>query len=284
MPLNFALLVQFLLQERALKILEMQVDPKKLRIDIKAGTDGFWGWLLRAMGVDTKSGYAVDVTGCRRTGNGPVNLSRTFAPLYNLSSAVYFLVKPIGSLIAGAFFSLATLGWLFAALTQRQGPDFISLAFIGIFGTIAFACMWKFFVGDRTAVLGVITNAGTIVSIKLKVKTTDFRDLQQAIAIIETVVSRANGGSIATGGIAGSNSASHSQKNEELDDLEDAEDELEEMEEADDEPAPVVQRRQEAEAKRVIQCPHCDAKLRLNTSILGNRIRCPACQEPFVAK
>lgn len=278
MVLNFALLLQFMLQERSLKILELKVDPKQLKIDIKAGTDGFWGWFMRTCGLDTKSGYAVDSTGCRRTTNGFVNVSRTYAPLYNLSAAVYFLVKPIGALIAGLFFSITTMINLFTALSDRQGPSTVGLMMAALFGIITVVCLAKFFLGERTAVIGVMTNAGTIVSIKLKVKAPDFRTFQQAIAIIETVVARANGGSGST-----SSTWSESEGGQEaLDELEDADDQLEEFDESPQKK--LAPARGLADEKRVILCPHCDAKLRLNSSIIGSRIRCPSCQEPFVAK
>jgi predicted Zn finger-like uncharacterized protein len=133
--------------------------------------------------------------------------------------------------------------------------------------------------------LGVMTNAGTVVSIRLKVKPADFRDLQQAIAIIETIVARAIGGAAASTPAAGNFGAGHASKNEDLDELEDADDHFEPSEsEHDEKPYPLPEDRAVPKGKRVIQCPHCSANLRLNASILGSRIRCPACEEPFVAK
>jgi hypothetical protein len=285
MILNFALLLQFLWQERALKILELNVDSKRLKIDIQAGTDGLTGAILRLCGLDTKAGYTVDATGCRRTGNGFVSVSRTFAPLYNLSTAVYFLVKPLKALLVGLVCSVTALRSLYYVIFDRQETNVFSLISLCLYGTIAFFCLWKFFAGDRTAVLGVITNAGTSVSITLKVKPADFRDLQRAIAILETIVARAIGGAAASSPAAGNFSAGHSSKNEDLDDLEDADDHFEPPEsEHDEKPYPLPEDRAVPEEKRVIQCPHCSANLRLNASILGSRIRCPACEEPFVAK
>lgn len=289
MPLTFALLLRLLSQERALRILDLRVEPQRLKIDIRAGTDGVWGLLLRALDMDTKSGFVVDSTGCRRTRSGLLNISRTFAPRHNLSEAVYFLVRPIATLMMGLVFTVATVRCLWTAFSL--GFDVLFLAFSGISATISLVCLVKFFVADRIAVLGVVTNAGTIVSIKLKVQAGDFRTLQQAIGILETVVAQTTGGSSAASsspGVLDTPNLRHDDDMDDLDDLENADEQLDSLDEDEDDvdapPAPKVIGKPQPVEKRIIQCPHCDANLRLNASILGSRIRCPACEEPFEAK
>jgi len=277
MVLNYGLLLKFLLQERPLAILDFKVDPQELKIVVTAGTDGFWGWIMRCCGLDTKSGFLVDSTGCRRTASSLLRRSQIYAPHFNISTAVYYLVKPIWALFVGLYFAYLTVSGLWNGFGQLPAAlEILNVIFLVMFGAIAVFCLLKFFLGDRSAAIGVMTNASSIVSIRLKVKPSDLRKFQQAIAILEILVARANGAEVSPEFLL----QASDEEEHNLDDMDALEDEAH-----DEQPARRIPTRpQNDDGKRVIQCPHCDAKLRLNASILGSRIRCPACQEPFVAR
>lgn len=276
MFLNLSLLLQFFFQEKALKIIDLNVDPARLKVDIQAGPDGLFGAIQRMLGIDTKSGFTLDSTGCRRTTHGFINISRVYSPIPNLAVAVYFLVKPFGHLIVGLsmllFGGFSTLMEFFSP----RGPNFVFLGISALTVAISGLLLWKFLAGERTAVIGAMTNGSTAVSIKLKVPKKQFRTLQQAIAVIETVIAQGNATSTALSQVTPTG------VNEDFDDLEEDNDTFQEPP-LRSQYTPATPKKP-VEEKAVITCPHCEAKLRLNSSILGKKIRCPACQDSFTAE
>ena len=236
------MLIQF---QPTLKIIRLDVDESRRRVFLEAAPDGIIAAILRALGVGGASRFTIDASGARRSETRFSGQQRTYCPLQNVAASVFTRSKPIGLLIAAAMITVLI------GLPQMFAGEFIA----GIIVLVVAAVLAVAYVlSKERATIGVVTNATTAESLKLKASPRELQQLESAAAVIEQL-------------LAGSANADAGRR-----------------EDSEDWSAPPAGPRESAAPASqppgtfVLNCANCGSHLRLKEVWRGKTISCPACQ------
>lgn len=195
----------------------IDADPDERRFRLKA-TGG--GGFARMLGLGSYATITVDETGFRMQKKKFGSDETTFVPRGKIAASVCMVMKP--------------LEWLGLGVTL--------LPFFGI--GLIFLIAYLF--AKKRIIVGVLSDGGTMESVKLKAKAANLEDVHEGMRILEELL-------METAAAPRANSPSHSQP-------------------------PAV------EQKVVTYCPHCEAKMSLPASGIGRKVRCLSCREVFMAE
>lgn len=224
----------------------IHADQAARTVSIDAVPEGFGAAILRILGLGGKSRLTADVTGVRLSEFQFTGEHRTYCPLRNVAASVFIRARATGLLvIAGVLFPVA------APMLLESDTRVPALILVGIMVTLCIA----FLLAKQRVTIGVITNATTVESLKLKASSEEIRKLEAVAAVIESLLL----------GEAGAQHESASDWDSGLDPTASK----------DQTRSPAT----DASSTFSFRCSNCDSHLRLKSSWRGKTIICPACQQ-----
>jgi predicted Zn finger-like uncharacterized protein len=237
----------------ALKIVSLRGDPSAQRAQVQARRSGLIAWLLHLMGLGNLHTLAVSPSGFRREEAGFSGHSKVYVPLAHTTASVFVLRKPVEWLAAGVPLFLSSFGFLFA------GKFFL---YIGL-GLLVLGILFilLFFLLPRRVTLGIVTDAATAETLKLKANAMEREKLQRVARIIESL-------------LGGAAPAEKPPTEKDFAPVEEVKVEIHEPA-----PPPV-----HTGGALIIECPHCRSRLQVTEVHRGQQVRCPSCREVILVR
>ncbi len=246
--------------QQALTITSLKANVSGQKAQIQARPSGIWATILHLLGLGSVHIYSISPAGFRKEIARFSGDHKVFVPRRHVSASVFVSSKPVEYLAIAFAFVIFGLGGLGA-------PGDGKLVFFLIGMAVAAGMVLVYFLTARRTTLGIITDAGTEESIRLKASGSDLEDLRDVIDIIETLI-RTNEGDTSADKTESSESDRVRGKPRES---------------ASDWAGQAGGRSLAAVEDEIISCPHCGTRMQITAAHRGRQIRCPSCRDAFQA-
>lgn len=169
------------------------IQPKQKIESLELNSDGFTiqarntgvvAAILGAINLGSKSYLQVDARGATVKTTGFSCQTRTYIPLFHTSATVYRYGSPTGFLLVAGFFGFSGLTTIFDSAMAGSVLMILGLLFMGLY-----------VFGPKAVVIGIVSDAGTVESLRLEAKGEQLHELQRVADWLEGAVAGAAGAS-----------------------------------------------------------------------------------------
>lgn len=245
-----------------LRIVHLMIDHAAMRVDLEAAPDGILAKILSLLGLGGSSRLMIDAGGVKMWERRLTGESRTYCPMTNVAASVFHRINAIWMLFAAALLALSSLTPL---LNNDSNVRTVGVILLSLAAVFCVAFLFK----RQSVLIGVVTNAATAESLRVKARGTDLKNLEMAAGIIEQLL-----GNQAPGAVDEDDAEAMDLNDSDEAPAERSPDPLPDL------PPPLRQNPPAGENAGVftMRCTNCQSTLRLKDEWRGKVISCPACR------